>query len=1022
MRTILASTLAAALVAGCGDAHETLSPTPAERLRTLPTTEQWAMPALQGPAHIVRTEGDVPHIYASSRRDAAFLAGFTVARDRFFMIDLARRLGLGTISELLGDYALENDLQSRHAGSAYVADQILAGLTPEMAEHVDAFAAGINEYIARAKAGELQLPTELTLAAGFLNASDPAQLMKPFDRRDVAGMMAMVLYQTSYETGDVGRAGEAAKLEGLFSGQVNEGLRRAGVVNDIYHDLKPMFPEAISAAGFGLEAGAHAPPTARSNHPLARPAFAPQSLTSRLASHLDTLQDRLRRKKEAGFGSNAWAVAGYASKDGSGILAGDGHLDLSVPSVLYQIGIDTQLLGGGDLHQLGLVIPGMPLMPIGTNGRVAWSQTQLMEDVTDWYAEQVQLDDAGAPSAILFQGQWQALTRVDEQYVIADIPAFESKGRTEVWPRYVTEDGRFLADFEGREVSATDPVGVGETRVSTASGFVVPGDTDGDGIVYAISFDYGGFDAGSVLSTQDALGRASDVVEFREATRGLVAYSQNFAVADANGDILYTSYQAIPCRGYLQRNADGTWADGSDPSLLLDGTRYGGFRIPTRDGKVDESQGEDPALCVIPFERIPQSLDPDKGYVYTANNDPGGMSLDDSLTNDEYYVGGPWDPGTRADTIRRELQKAVDEGAADVAKMAEIQGNTDSRLGELFAPELIGSIARMQELSQSGSASGADARAVALYASEPNAIDEVRTRLEGWRDRGFKARSGVETYYAHPDGSAKQDAVATMLFNAWLGPCISMTFDDEGIPGVWSSGGRVKLFRRMLLGRGAGNPQGLASWSEATGESVFFDDVTTPEAESSDEIMMKALVKALTFLRSAPVDNEGGFDTTDMSQWIWGMRHQVRFESLLSGYLGSDPQFAFLSSKLEISTKTIPLEDDLAPGDPRSKLKWFPRDGDQWSVDAANPGFSGERFTYGSGPVMRMVVSMKGGTVTGRNIIPGGQSGIPFLDSGDDNPHFSDQARLWLANETYPLRFSVQDVVDGATGHEVYGP
>ena len=65
---------------------------------------------------------------------------------------------------------------------------------------------------------------------------------------------------------------------------------------------------------------------------------------------------------------------------------------------------------------------------------------------------------------------------------------------------------------------------------------------------------------------------------------------------------------------------------------------------------------------------------------------------------------------------------------------------------------------------------------------------------------------------------------------------------------------------------------------------------------------------------------------------------------------------------------------------------------------------------------MRMVVSLKDGRVTGQNIIPGGQSGLA------DDPHFADQAALWLGNETWPIRFHVEEVVEGAVAHEVYAP
>src|SRR5690606_2544938 len=110
------------------------------------------------------------------------------------------------------------------------------------------------------------------------------------------------------------------------------------------------------------------------------------------------LQKRLNRDREVGFGSNAWAVSGAHSTDGAALMAGDGHLSLSVPSILYNLGLDTSVFGRGDTHQLGLTIPGFPVVAIGTNGKVAWSQTQLMGDITDWYREELLLGPDGRPS------------------------------------------------------------------------------------------------------------------------------------------------------------------------------------------------------------------------------------------------------------------------------------------------------------------------------------------------------------------------------------------------------------------------------------------------------------------------------------------------------------------------------------------------------------------------------------------------------------------------------------------------
>ncbi|MBW2458830.1 MAG: penicillin acylase family protein, partial [Deltaproteobacteria bacterium] len=177
-------------------------------------------------------------------------------------------------------------------------------------------------------------------------------------------------------------------------------------------------------------------------------------------------------------------------------------------------------------------------------------------------------------------------------------------------------------------------------------------------------------------------------------------------------------------------------------------------------------------------------------------------------------------------------------------------------------------------------------------------------------------------------------------------------------------------------------------------------------------------VDALVFLRSEPGEEPGteGFGTSDMDQWLWGLRHYAKFESILADFLGDDPDYAPLTEKFAISTSYLPLEDAIPSGDPRRGLKWFPRPGDQYSVDAANPGTSGTRFSHGSGPMNRMVVSLKGDEVTGQNIIPGGQSALT------DSVYFADQASLWLANETTPMRFSVDQVVAGALRRETYSP
>jgi penicillin amidase len=996
-------------------------------LESVVETERWQLDGLESEVHVVRTEMNVPHIYASHRRDLFMAHGFVMARDRFFMMDLARRLGLGRLSELMGDVALTTDKTSRGTAMTYVADRFHAHLTAEQKDWIEAFVDGINRYIESVSDGALPAPSEMELVAPLFGAETPVDLMAPFTVRDVAGMLAVVLYNTSYETGEVSRAAAVDALPTLFLGKAFESLRTDGAWHDIYEDVMPIKP-VFSADGFGVEGsglqtrrGGLADSRIDGGRGMPRSGVH-ASMLARLTHRLRRQEKILNRDAETGYGSNAWAVSGAKSPSGEAVLAGDGHLPLSVPSILYQIGLDTALLGEGDTHQLGLTIPGFPVMPIGTNGKVAWSQTQFAGDVTDWYREELKLDAQGLPESSRFGEEWMPLTRIDETYVVADVAVLGSEGRTELWAHWITFDGRWLAEIEGRSFQQGDPLGEDESLVDLQGELVVPGDMDEDGVVTAISFDYTGLDVSSMLTATDGLGHADDIASFRESTRGLVAYSQNLVAIDHHGDIFYTGYQPVPCRGYLDRQGDGTWAQGADPGLLLDGTRYQGFTIPTdANGMVDEGPGHsDPYQCVVPFEEYPQAWNPSRGYVMTANNDPGNLTLDGSLTNDAWYLGGPWNPGFRGDAIASGIEAAIDADDAGVDGMAALQHGVKSPLGTFLVPALQEAIsfARGIDESESG-ASPWQGRLKAFYDERATRIDEVDTRLAAWAERGFVAASGVETFYQQPDELAADDAVATMIFNAWLGRFMQRVFDDEGLPGAIfrGSGAKVRALCRLVSARGAGNPIGLASFHEDTEESIFFDDLQTVEVEHSRELMLAALVDALDFLEGASSGaGSGGFGTADMGAWLWGLRHQVKFESLLADFLGDAPEYALLTQQFAIDTEVLPLTTLFEPNDPRIGLQWFPRDGDQYCIDAANPGLSGTNFTYGSGPVMRMVIALKDDDVWGQNIIPGGQSGLI------DSEHYADQVALWLANQALPLRFHLEDVVQGATGREVLVP
>jgi len=83
-------------------------------------------------------------------------------------------------------------------------------------------------------------------------------------------------------------------------------------------------------------------------------------------------------------GSNAWALGGARTSTHRPLLAGDPHLELSIPSIWYLVH-----LRGPRLNVTGASIPGLPGVIIGHNERIAWSLTSLQADVQDLYVEKL---------------------------------------------------------------------------------------------------------------------------------------------------------------------------------------------------------------------------------------------------------------------------------------------------------------------------------------------------------------------------------------------------------------------------------------------------------------------------------------------------------------------------------------------------------------------------------------------------------------------------------------------------------
>ncbi len=106
---------------------------------------------LRAPVRIVRDQYAVPHIKAQSFEDAAFALGYAHAQDRLWQMETSRRAIQGRLSELFGASTLRIDMLMRTLGLYRAAEEGVAHLSPETRGVLQAYANGVNAYIAQDK-------------------------------------------------------------------------------------------------------------------------------------------------------------------------------------------------------------------------------------------------------------------------------------------------------------------------------------------------------------------------------------------------------------------------------------------------------------------------------------------------------------------------------------------------------------------------------------------------------------------------------------------------------------------------------------------------------------------------------------------------------------------------------------------------------------------------------------------------------------------------------------------------------
>ena len=156
--------------------------------RPLPQTD--GNISLSGLRHEVTVERDqwgVPHIRAASVEDLAEAQGYVMAQDRLWQMDLLRRVARGQLSEILGPRTLSIDKEFRTYGLARAAERDASLFDPESRKVMEAYARGVNHFIAQHKKN---LPLEFSLL-GY----EPAP-WQPSDTLVISGYMYRTLTNT----------------------------------------------------------------------------------------------------------------------------------------------------------------------------------------------------------------------------------------------------------------------------------------------------------------------------------------------------------------------------------------------------------------------------------------------------------------------------------------------------------------------------------------------------------------------------------------------------------------------------------------------------------------------------------------------------------------------------------------------------------------------------------------------------------------------------------------------------------
>lgn len=430
-----------------------------------------SLPGLKGKADVYLDDRLVPHVFAENDEDLYFIQGFLHAKFRLFQMDLQTKAAAGRASEIAGPKAIAFDREQRRLGMVYAAENALIEIEkdPDSKKLYDAYTNGVNAYLADLK--EADLPVEYKL----LNIVP--EKWSNFRTALLLKMMAKML------------------SSGTESDLANTNAKSIFIPDELKL-IYPQVPDSlvpIVPKGTVFDAPGIVP-------------IAPANADSLYIGKKDTVTAKEISKPDINNGSNNWVVAGSKTASGSPILCNDPHLELSLPSIWYEIQLQTPTS-----NAYGVSLPGSPFVIIGFNENIAWGVTNAQRDVKDYY--EIRFRDE-SKQEYFYNGKWEKTTLKEETIKIkgqADLK--DTVAYTIFGP--VMFDDKFSNDLSNNRNLAVR---------------WVAHDPSNEG--YALY----------------KLNRASNYDEYAEAIKGFQCPGQNFIFASKTGDIAIWQQGKFPAR------------------------------------------------------------------------------------------------------------------------------------------------------------------------------------------------------------------------------------------------------------------------------------------------------------------------------------------------------------------------------------------------------------------------------------------------------------------------------------------